>query len=328
MTTTDATYRKEIVFDRESRDYAMRLDGELIGFARTHHEAEVTLDQLVFELLSSGATATASALDGGSDADDCAAEVVGMLVEVAQTSAAHTNAPDCSCDACMRASYAYLNTLPSLVNPETLVMRADEPSQQAACVAEPRAPICETCNGEHRIPAGGWGDQAGGWAETCPDCDGHSARQRCLLCGGDHSAEDCPRIHPIDATALLEEADAVFGRLYCPNCLGNHLLQDCPLKRGDHTTEVDVLLTQIASHPGPNCYCPACMRAAERLIVDAYITRLQVDAGLICQFCGDDHADTTCPQRRPLLAPRVCGNCGGQHSIQHCPEVRAALFAA
>ena len=124
------------------------------------------------------------------------------------------------------------------------------------------------------------------------------------------------------------EADAVIGRLYCPNCLGNHLLQDCPLKRGDHTTEVDVLLTQIASHPGPNCYCPACMRAAERLIVDAYITRLQVDAGLICQFCGDDHADTTCPQRRPLLAPRVCGNCGGQHSIQACPEVRAALFAA
>jgi hypothetical protein len=45
-------YRKEIVYDRETRDYAMYLDGELVGFARTYHEAEVTLDQLVFDLLS------------------------------------------------------------------------------------------------------------------------------------------------------------------------------------------------------------------------------------------------------------------------------------
>jgi hypothetical protein len=45
-------YRKEIVYDRETRDYAMYLDGELVGFARTYHEAEVTLDQLVFELIS------------------------------------------------------------------------------------------------------------------------------------------------------------------------------------------------------------------------------------------------------------------------------------
>lgn len=44
-------YRKEIVYDRETRDYAMYLDGELVGFARTYHEAEVTLDQLVFELI-------------------------------------------------------------------------------------------------------------------------------------------------------------------------------------------------------------------------------------------------------------------------------------
>lgn len=45
-------YRKEIRFDRESRDYAMYLDGELIGYARTYHEAEMTLDQLVFELMN------------------------------------------------------------------------------------------------------------------------------------------------------------------------------------------------------------------------------------------------------------------------------------
>ena len=45
-------YRKEIVYSRETRDYAMYLDGELVGFARTYHEAEVTLDLLVFELMS------------------------------------------------------------------------------------------------------------------------------------------------------------------------------------------------------------------------------------------------------------------------------------
>lgn len=45
-------YRKEIVYSRETRDFAMYLDGELVGFARTHTEAETTLDALVFELLS------------------------------------------------------------------------------------------------------------------------------------------------------------------------------------------------------------------------------------------------------------------------------------
>ena len=45
-------YKKEIIWDAETRDYAMYLDDELVGFARTYHEAEVTLDQLVFELIS------------------------------------------------------------------------------------------------------------------------------------------------------------------------------------------------------------------------------------------------------------------------------------
>lgn len=45
-------YRKEIVYDRETRDYAMFLDDELVGYARTYHEAEVTLDQLIHELLN------------------------------------------------------------------------------------------------------------------------------------------------------------------------------------------------------------------------------------------------------------------------------------
>lgn len=45
-------YEKEIIFDAETRDFAMYLDGELVGFARTYQEAEVTLDQLVYELIN------------------------------------------------------------------------------------------------------------------------------------------------------------------------------------------------------------------------------------------------------------------------------------
>ena len=153
--------------------------------------------------------------------------------------------------------------LAKVANPEALVIRGEDPTRVSAVLAQ-REEI--------------------------------NARQRCLLCGGDHSAEDCPRIHPIDVTPLL--------------------------------LEVDALLEQLTPHPGPNCYCPDCMRRAVVLTATSYVTKLRFDAGLICQYCGDDHADTTCPQRRSLLAPRVCGNCQGQHSIQACPEIRAALFAA
>lgn len=81
MTTTDATFRKEIRYDRVTKDYAYYLDGELKGFASNPFEAEVALDNLVYDLLESGACATAAQLDGGSDADAMAAEVAGMVQE-------------------------------------------------------------------------------------------------------------------------------------------------------------------------------------------------------------------------------------------------------
>jgi hypothetical protein len=40
---------KSIAYDRETRDYAMYFHGELVGFARSYAEAEITLDQLVYE---------------------------------------------------------------------------------------------------------------------------------------------------------------------------------------------------------------------------------------------------------------------------------------
>lgn len=320
MTTTDATFAREITPEYETVGkrrrlvgYTMWLDGEIVGFARTYSEAETTLDQLVYNLLSDGMHQTAVALDGDSDVDECAAEVVGMLVEVAQTETAHTNAPDCPCDECMRTSYAYLNTLaPMAADVNALVIRGDDPTRVSAVLAHREEIIFFTGEGcdayhcahpaTHTLQTNS--DAVGTYHVCCqhyPDIAGETCgcadtRQRCLLCGGDHSAEDCPRIHPIDATALLEEAD--------------------------------VLLSQTASHPGPDCSCPDCTRAAERLIIDAFMTRLRFDAGVLCSFCGDEHADSACPQKRPLLAPRVCGNCGGQHSIQQCSDIRRLLFAA
>jgi len=43
--------RKLIVYDRSTRDYAIYLDGELVGYARSYLEAEAVLDQLHLELL-------------------------------------------------------------------------------------------------------------------------------------------------------------------------------------------------------------------------------------------------------------------------------------
>lgn len=45
-------YTKEIAYDPETRDFAMCLNGELIGFARTYQEAEQALDALIAELRS------------------------------------------------------------------------------------------------------------------------------------------------------------------------------------------------------------------------------------------------------------------------------------
>jgi hypothetical protein len=50
---------KEIVFDRETRDYAMYYEGQLIGWARSYSDAEVILNAYVYELLTHTQTETA-----------------------------------------------------------------------------------------------------------------------------------------------------------------------------------------------------------------------------------------------------------------------------
>lgn len=51
-------YQKEIKFDRASKDYALFLDGECVGYARTYLEGETTLNALVAELLERDAQTT------------------------------------------------------------------------------------------------------------------------------------------------------------------------------------------------------------------------------------------------------------------------------
>lgn len=48
-----ASYKREIKYDRETKDYGLYLDGELVGYACTVVQGERTLDALVFELLNS-----------------------------------------------------------------------------------------------------------------------------------------------------------------------------------------------------------------------------------------------------------------------------------
>lgn len=88
-------FDKQITYDRESRDYRMELDGELVGFARSYHTAEVALDQLVFELITSGATRTATELDAPVDYDNEPAAMLSILGPI-------TDAPvgAMSCDIC------------------------------------------------------------------------------------------------------------------------------------------------------------------------------------------------------------------------------------
>jgi hypothetical protein len=43
---------KEIIYDRTTRDYALYLDGELVGFAGSYHEGEIKLDQLIYARLA------------------------------------------------------------------------------------------------------------------------------------------------------------------------------------------------------------------------------------------------------------------------------------
>lgn len=78
------TITKEITYNRLTKDYDMTLNGEYIGSERSYHSAEVELDRLAYEQLDRAGVEpelllTATALDGGSDQDEIAAEYAEAL---------------------------------------------------------------------------------------------------------------------------------------------------------------------------------------------------------------------------------------------------------
>jgi hypothetical protein len=56
-------YTKEIKYDRDTKDFAMKLNGEIFGYARTYLQAEVTLDKVVYNLLTMEAAVVAEDID-------------------------------------------------------------------------------------------------------------------------------------------------------------------------------------------------------------------------------------------------------------------------
>jgi hypothetical protein len=73
------THTKEIVYNRESQDFTLLLNGELVGFARTYSDGERALDDLVYDLLNQPAQAIAQAeavLDSVEDGSVLAASAV------------------------------------------------------------------------------------------------------------------------------------------------------------------------------------------------------------------------------------------------------------
>jgi hypothetical protein len=54
-------YRKMIIRDPKTGDWAMYLNGELVGYAATKEQAESTLNKLIYELLTPTTTRRDSA---------------------------------------------------------------------------------------------------------------------------------------------------------------------------------------------------------------------------------------------------------------------------
>ena len=232
MSTTDATYRKEIRYDRETRDFAMYLDGELIGFARTYHEAEVALDQLVFELLSGDATATATELDAGSDVDAIAADTLVIRADAPAQLAAVVQA-----DALLLEADAVLGE-PGVCIVHGCQNPADD-EFAPYCVAHAHAIMDELAAEDAAPRCAGFipgictnpADPA--TAPYCRQCAAgvdktlvaayvqklmEDAGLACSYCGEPHTADACPLRKPLVVPAPTT----------CKNCGQAHSIQNCP----------------------------------------------------------------------------------------------------
>jgi hypothetical protein len=143
---------REIVFDRQAREYAMILDGEHIGFARTYHEGEVTLDALVREILLAYVSSPAQPLPP--------VEVVEEALD--ELSAIPTDDTPHFAEA--RAQLA--SGIPLVADGATLWVDAVQVTPNPACVGWPWRCACEEARCWHAALAEGVALARERWAEA------------------------------------------------------------------------------------------------------------------------------------------------------------------
>lgn len=333
MTTTDtATFRREIKFDRVTKDYACYLDGDFKGYAPTYSDGETLLDQIAYDLLSAGMHRTATELDGGSNADTVAEEVAATVVVPEQLPVGWVRMPE-----------------GDILDADG--MRAQLPSS-----------LCPDCQGAGWVPNGwGTGDQAGGWADTCACQDGASDDY------GDALAEDAqgtyngrtdidppvddptplpppwerPAARPLsDVAELAVEISAVDGLALAE---ARQLAAD-HLQRVTHAAGTVCTNCGNYGHSSADCpYAPLPLPKPRPrrpspfpIIADALLAeadRVMAEVAYVAMLAeGERPAQparrTASPVNQIIQAKNpTCGNCGGAHHIQSCPEIRAALFA-
>lgn len=189
MTTLTDTFRKEIKFDRQSKDFACYLDGEFVGYAASYSAGEALLDQIAYDLLADGAALSAAQFAGGSEPDTCAAEVAAAVLVAC---------PDCG--------EIYCTCDPPAPEPQPSPRPPHGPQPFPFTVSALLAEADQVMAEVH-YAAVNLSDR-----ERCPFCCGPHAAERCPLkrrthqldlvvrprhcgnCGGEHSIQACPEL--------------------------------------------------------------------------------------------------------------------------------------
>ena len=300
MTTLTATITKEIKYNRHTKDYDMLLNGEYVGSEASHHSAEDELDRLAFERLDRAGIEpellqTATALDGGSNQDEIAAEYAAAL---------DPYAPLGKCRICGAAAWrdagpngllcpSHANVLDEheRIENEALIMASlDSQIEQARdyppkTIADwrPARAQCErysTPPARADAPRDAWGEMIPAWLleplkpPPSPTCEGDSCHNRAVV----------SRVHPITAavTHLCDLCDAArLASQPCVNCDGPHHVQACGEilnKLLDDNAPIEIELT--------NGKGIALIDKAEYPIISRFKWRLHSHGYAVTRFCN------------------------------------------
>ncbi len=179
-----STYAKHIEYDRETRDFACYLNGELVSFARTYQEGEAVLDELVHELLT------------GAEAGDYAVycEACGAVVDPAL---AVLDGELMVCPGCAPCSAAEFEAMQMAEAERLMAAEMDalvpDPETWAYVSAVPCEPVTPADLNYYGNSTGGFD----GGADIDPD-EGDDEPVACNVCGSDGGpcVECNPAEHP------------------------------------------------------------------------------------------------------------------------------------